>query len=133
MKWNNYLSVNTGARYKSLYPDTEIYTLNSSNEALIDATEDFSVYYETTNSSYTIALTRIDTDGNGIFKFYISADGVNYTPIKQTDGTTDLTFSYSTADTDNIVFNRVDKGYVKITHENTDNTEGSIIVKIKMD
>ena len=131
MNWNNITNVSDGVRYKTLFPNNDIYTKNSLNESVIDATEDFNVYYENLLNSYTVTLQRIGTDGSGSFAFYISSDGVNFTAMKASDGTTDLVVNYSSADSDNVVFFNADKAYIKITHTNTDNTEGNIIIKLK--
>jgi hypothetical protein len=99
-KWNNITSVKKDiARYDTLYPDTGNYSRNEYNEVLIEASQDFTVYYQSLSTNYSLAIERIGTDGSGVIDFYISADGVNFSTLKATDGVTDFSISYDTADT----------------------------------
>lgn len=132
MKWNNIKNINlNGAHFANLYPDNASYTLDDNNIAKIDLDQDFELYFQNSDASYTVVIAVENSNGSGEFTFNSSIDGINWGPIKLSDGTTDLTISQTTDDSWQIIQLVVDQAYNKITFTNTDNTAGTAYVNIK--
>lgn len=121
-----------GALYYTLFPEFGTYSINADNEAVVNADQDFDLYYETADTEpYTVAFVFAGIDGTATIDFLFSADGVNYAVATGSDGNA---LSIDITDTDDVVnvsFQTVDVGYIKVQYTNGTMTEGTVKTSLK--